>query len=559
MKICHTAALTAALTLAGMSTTLAATKLTLRIEADSTFAGSHFALIDAEQGIATHSAHRPDDPTASYLWVLGQDAAGKELFRRRVRDPRILRAESFNPYTGTIEFARRVRLDQQQFEVQLPDAPTLASVQVIDPSDARTAPHSALTPHAATSAAAGSSNRIPIEQIRQHLHAHHGNQAARLVASDVLGSALLLDSGPASARLDILLLGDGYTANEMADWRKDAQQVANGLMNDPLFADQAGAINIRRVDVVSAQSGVTDNTLGIQRNTALHTVAGCSGIDRLVCADSGLAYAAAEQVTASDGRDVILVVANTTRYGGGGGYIATMTMHSAATELALHELGHTLFGLADEYDYGSCYNNGEPAAADVTRQTRRSAIKWASFIDNATPTPTPTGTYAMATVGLFEGGNYCAYGVYRPTENSRMRTLGYPWYAVNYAAGAAVFDSYHAGDSGNPGDGDDQPDSAATTVHGYLRGPGDYDDIPSPYHTSQNGGRIRATLDADAGADLDLYLYRWNGASWSVAAKSDDPGNHEALNLEVNPGYYLLEVYDYRGAGNYTLEYTLPE
>lgn len=514
-------------------------QLTLRLEANS--ARGNISLLAAEQGKAAHHPLQQDVNGDDVLQLTGLDRAGRTLFTRMVRDPRVLRAEAFDPASGRIEQVRKVVFRKQQFEVRIPYHPALASIRFSERGHGATV--------AGTLRPLGS---LRIDQIRQQLQRGHRNT---LRASSVAGSELLVNNGPAEKRLDIVIMGDGYTSGDMAKWRSDARKVADGLMNDPLFAANAGALNIRRVDVVSAQSGIDDPPYGIYRDTALDATMACSGIDRLVCADSNLAYEAASQVTSADGRDVILVVGNTTRYGGGGGYIATMTMHSAATELALHELGHTLFGLADEYDYGGCYG-GEPSAPNVTRQTRRGYIKWGSLIAGSTPLPTPMYRYPAGTVGLFEGGNYCSTGVHRPTENSKMRTLGYPWDAVNWGVASRIFDQYKT--PGEP-DPDPNPDPGGITVNGSLSGTGDYADHPDPYVQLATGGHIQATLSGPSSADFELQLYRWNGSAWKIVARSETPSSNESIDYDANAGYYTLEVYSYRGSGNYTLTYAMPE
>ncbi len=116
---------------------------------------------------------------------------------------------------------------------------------------------------------------------------------------------------------------------------------------------------------------------------------------------------------------------STTRtYGGSGGAIAVASTHASAVELVLHESGHTFGLLADEYTESppACSNTSEPAQANVTRQTARAAIKWNAWID--APTPLPTVSTQPGLVGLYEGARYCTTGLYRPTFNSKMRTLG---------------------------------------------------------------------------------------------------------------------------------------
>ncbi len=515
--------------------------LSLRLNADAQRGGVH--LVAAEQSTQRLRPNNASAMGGKTLQLVGRDAKGATLFVQSVRDPRHLHAESFDPVSGRIQQVHSVLLAQQQFEVQLPYHPKLASVQITEQGQGVRANGLRL-------------GEVRIEQIRQLLQRKAKAQAQ---ASNVLGSELLVNSGPASKRLDIVIMGDGYTSADMAKWRSDANKVANGLLADPLFAANKTAFNIRRVDVVSAQSGIDDPPYNIYRNTALNATMACSGIDRLVCADSNLAYNAAAQVTSADGRDVILVVGNTTRYGGGGGYIATMTMHSAATELALHELGHTLFGLADEYDYGSCYGSGEPSAPNVTRQTQRGYIKWGAKIAGSTPLPTPLNRYALGTVGLFQGGNYCATGVYRPTENSKMRTLGYPWDAVNWEAASKIFATYK-GDDGSTPDPDPQPDpgQGGTTVTGNLRGTGYYADHPNPYQYV-SGGTITGTLKGPSNADFELHLYRWNGSAWKIVARSESPTSNESITYNASAGYYTLEVISQSGSGNYSLTYTMPK
>lgn len=540
MKHLAITSLSAALTLVLSTAAYATDTLTLRLQANTN--RGDVTLVQAERGNLATRPVNTDNTAGNNLQIIGRDKVGKPLFSYAIRDPRLLRAETFNPATGQIEHVRDVFFKKQQFEVQVPYNAALASVQVLDRAQTSSlAPRSQL-------------GEIHIDQIQQLLSSK-ARKTAQASGGNVIGSELLINNGPSSKRLDIVIMGDGYTSADMAKWRSDAQKVVNGLMSDPLFAANKSAFNIRRVDVVSAESGIDDPPYGIYRNTALNATMACSGIDRLVCADSDLAYNAASQVTSADGRDVILVVGNTTRYGGGGGYIATMTMHSAATELALHELGHTLFGLADEYDYGSCYGNSEPSAPNVTRQTQRGYIKWGSFIAASTSLPTSSGRYALGTVGLFQGGNYCASGVYRPTENSKMRNLGYPWDAVNTSVANSIFANYKDSSTPNP---DPNPDPSSTTVSGSLSGSGRFADHPNPY-AYVSGGTIKANLKGPSGADFDLYLYRWNGSSWQVMARSESATSNESFSYSANAGYYTIEVYSSRGAGNYTLTYSLPK
>ncbi len=506
-----------------------ADSLLLRME-QSTVAGSKdFTLLGAQSG---SFRHQPGLTTAGqdYLLLVGRDAQGHTLFELPVDNPGRLHAEGFSLQSGQIEFVRDILRPRAYFEVSVPNPAGLDSVVVV--------------PRHANGNGFAEGGRVfdrqTLDAALQRKRISEGSFAA--TATD------LHVSGPAAQRMDIVLIGDGYTGAEMTKWAADAQRVTDGLLADPLFAAHKNQMNIRRVDVVSAESGVDEPDKNIYKNTALGVQISCYGLDRLVCADEDLVYGAISPVLAADARDVIVVIANSTRYGGAGGNIATMTMHPSATELALHEIGHTAFKLADEYDYGTCDTSQEPAQANVTMQTNRASIKWGSLIDASTPVPTPTGTYANGTVGLFAGGQYCKTGKYRPTENSRMRALGQPWHAVNERRAAAVFDAYSGGGSNN----------GPFTVNGSLS-VGQSVNIPNgTSYRSNSGGQFTLQLTGPASADFNLYLYRWSGSAWALVAQATGPGANETLQYNGSPGYYYAKIRASSGSGAYTLKYTFP-
>ncbi|MFC4159853.1 M64 family metallopeptidase [Chitinimonas lacunae] len=503
----------------------------LRFDAQGTWSGQKLELVAAERGDYAVSPELIDQD--GDFKIVARDAAGRVLYMQSVADPRRLQAESFDPVTGRIVEAREIQLSSGQFELRIPARDDVASI--------------AIEIHEPGMRAAGATTPTTAAVFRREdIEGRIADTGMRMrTAKAASSTAMLYQSGPSSQRFDIVLIGDGYTAAEQAKWQADAKRVADGLLADPLFNAHRGALNIRRVDVISAQSGIDDLTYRTYRDTALGMNIGCYGLDRLVCADDNLVYSAVGSVTPADGRDVIIAVGNTTRYGGAGGRIATMTMHASAIELALHEIGHTAFGLADEYDYGTC-SAGEPSEKNATRQTARNYIKWGDLIQSTTPVPTPVGRYSNGTIGLFSGSRYCKTGVYRPTEDSRMRTLGRPWHAVNERIASAVIASHY------------KPDEAGTTTRGTLSGTGATATHPSPYHYTANGGEISASLTGPANADFELILLRWNGSAWVSVASSTSPTSTELIRYTANAGYYSLQVKSYSGSGAYELKYELP-
>jgi hypothetical protein len=147
---------------------------------------------------------------------------------------------------------------------------------------------------------------------------------------------------------------------------------------------------------------------------------------------------------------MIMVLVNSTIYGGSGGTIAVFSMAQGANEIGIHEMGHTAFRLADEYDYWqSCATDvghdnhpaQEPSQPNVTIDSARATIKWGNLVLASTPMPTTSNAncavcdpqpnpFSADTVGAYEGADYYHCDAFRPQFNCRMRKLGHPFCAV---------------------------------------------------------------------------------------------------------------------------------
>jgi hypothetical protein len=241
----------------------------------------------------------------------------------------------------------------------------------------------------------------------------------------------IVNNGDPANRVDIVILGDGYTAAEMSKYQSDIQQFVQLMFQQEPLKEYQRFFNVHRIDVVSAESGADHPENGTSRNTAFDSTYNCQGIQRLICANTFKASTVASNSLAPAQIDLIIVIVNDPVYGGSGGSIAVASTHPSAVELVLHESGHTFGLLADEYTDSppACSNTSEPAQANVTRQTARAAIKWNAWIE--APTQLPTFSTQPGLVGLYEGARYCTTGLYRPTYNSKMRSLGAPYEQVN--------------------------------------------------------------------------------------------------------------------------------
>ncbi|MFQ5591909.1 MAG: M64 family metallopeptidase [Phycisphaerae bacterium] len=233
----------------------------------------------------------------------------------------------------------------------------------------------------------------------------------------------LVDNGEPGNRIDLVMLGDGYTASEIGQYADHVDAVLSLFLVEHPLAAYVSYFNVHRVDVVSNESGVDEPDNGIYRDTALDMTYYCAGIPRLLCINQGKAVAAAANAPDTD---QILALANSTRYGGGG-FVDLCTLagnSSAAVELALHEFGHSFVGLADEYDYGdgATYTGPEPSEPNVGiyDEPAQTALqtKWYLWMD-------------LPNVSTFEGAMYNQYGLFRPTTNSKMRSLSRPFEEIN--------------------------------------------------------------------------------------------------------------------------------
>ena len=228
-------------------------------------------------------------------------------------------------------------------------------------------------------------------------------------------------NGPSDTTFDLVVVGDGYTADEMSTYSQHVQSSINELFSIEPYKSYRKQFNIWQVNVVSQDSGVSnDPDQGIQRNTAMGSYFWCGGTERLLCVDETKAK---QYAAAAPDVDQILVLANSTKYGGSGGEVAASSGgNGASSEIVQHELGHSIGGLADEYDYGDCDPSepSEPNATSLTEdQMRDQQAKWYQYLGQASPDG--------GTVGAYEGSRYCQTGMYRPSENSIMRTLGQPF------------------------------------------------------------------------------------------------------------------------------------
>jgi len=243
-------------------------------------------------------------------------------------------------------------------------------------------------------------------------------------------------NGPPDQRINIVFLSEGYTSAEMDKFAADVQTAIADLFTTSPYQEYESYFNVYAIEVPSRESG-TDHpdraddeeyydVPRFRAATYFGSTFDYNGIHRLlVCKDMGAINAVLQG--SFPAYDIVFVAVNTPYYGGSGGGLATFSQSGSATEVAIHEVGHSFAHLADEYDYccGPAYEQ-----PNATAETIRELIKWNSWIAPQTPVPTPDESPYLGVIGLFEGAVYNATGWYRPKHNCKMRSLNVPFCEV---------------------------------------------------------------------------------------------------------------------------------
>jgi IgA Peptidase M64/Peptidase M64 N-terminus len=283
----------------------------------------------------------------------------------------------------------------------------------------------------------------------------------------------LLENGPATAKVDLLLISEGYTEAELPKFRADAKRLVDAMFAVEPYKSRKTEFNVRGIDLTAEQSGVHRPQAGQHRHTPISTEYNIFDTERYVLTSDNRAL---RDVAAAAPYEFIEILVNEKTYGGGGIYNfqATSSVDSAFSEYVfIHEFGHHFAALGDEY-YTSpvAYETGvvdrpEPWEPNITALKDPATLKWRDLVTPGTPLPTPWNkeeyekksrefqarrrtlreggapesemdalfreqeaweTKFLASmqysgrVGAFEGASYEARGLYRPEADCIMFT-----------------------------------------------------------------------------------------------------------------------------------------
>ena len=283
----------------------------------------------------------------------------------------------------------------------------------------------------------------------------------------------VMNNGAPEHKVDILILGDGYTKNEMKKFANDAKHFTDEIFKTHPFKEHRNDFNVRAIEVISEESGIDKPGKNIWKNTALGCQYDFFGSARYVLTQENRTM---RDIAGTVPYDFITILINDDRYGGGGIYNLYTTCYTKPDKAGMewqmdyvyvHEFGHSFGGLGDEYyssqvSYNDFYPKGtEPWKQNVTPNTNKETLKWKNFIEKETPVPTPwekseydslgkergkldrlaadyydkrkplyeremtilkSSAYA-GSVGAFEGAGYVSKGMYRPAIDCRMFSL----------------------------------------------------------------------------------------------------------------------------------------
>ncbi len=300
------------------------------------------------------------------------------------------------------------------------------------------------------------------------------------------------ESGDPATKVDLLLMGDGYTAAEADDFVAKAKELTDILFATYPFSKRKDDFNVWAVAPPARESGVSRPSTGTFRDSPIGSTYDSFRSERYILTFDNKSM---RRIASSAPYDFIEILTNTEVYGGGGiyGLFSTAAANSGyAAYLFVHEFGHHFAGLADEYYTSSVAYElpeviEEPYEPNVTALLDPDNLKWKHLATPNTPLPTswPKAEFEehsiayqerrrkmraanvpeaemnelfddnqafvealfeksgqKGLVGAFEGGNYMAEGIYRSQQNCIMFTRTRDFCVVCSEAIEKVIDEY---------------------------------------------------------------------------------------------------------------------
>jgi hypothetical protein len=201
-------------------------------------------------------------------------------------------------------------------------------------------------------------------------------------------------SGDPATKVDFLILGDGYTASEQKKFEADARRLMKILFSTSPFKEHQKDFNVWALCPAAQESGISRPSTGVYRASPIGATYDAFGSERYILTFDNRAFRSVAQFAPYE---FVEILTNTRTYGGGGiyGLYSTVAADSdQAPYVFVHEFGHHLAGLADEYytspvAYAPPAVKTEPWEPNVTALIDPKNLKWKDLVQAGTPIPTP--------------------------------------------------------------------------------------------------------------------------------------------------------------------------
>lgn len=235
-----------------------------------------------------------------------------------------------------------------------------------------------------------------------------GSTGTNPEAAKIPGLRKIIDHGECAYNVNLLIIPDGFTSTQMAQFRQQAQTFANKLKTFGGFEEGWEQVNVWTLEVASKDSGISDPDNNITKNTAFGVAFG-TGANRRCVFPRNITSAAASLRSKAERAvhsNSTVIIANSTEHGGcASGPLSATTIGSHGPYVFAHELGHSLFNLGDEYtEQWRCKISRAGNRINTTKN--RTNPPWKSLVNS-----------------VVEGAEYCEKGVYRAQSTCLMRSL----------------------------------------------------------------------------------------------------------------------------------------
>ncbi|UOU99672.1 M64 family metallo-endopeptidase [Chryseobacterium daecheongense] len=204
-----------------------------------------------------------------------------------------------------------------------------------------------------------------------------------LCFSQTFETVALLQNGTNDKRINIAVLGDGFTTAQLPNFVTSAQNTVNYLFTKSPYTEYKNYFNAYAIKVISNETGVkhpgtaTDVTEPVIPVTNPNNYLGSSfdfGVHRCIYSNTTNKVAQVLAANVPD-YDITYILGNSTEYGGCGGTYAFASLNASSNEIVVHELGHSFGKLADEYWF-----SGSGESANKTQNSNPTTIKWKNWL-----------------------------------------------------------------------------------------------------------------------------------------------------------------------------------